>query len=387
MPRDSNRCRKDSGSGSPDTPATSNPRLSCTVLEDHVYTDQELSGAIEQRPGYHRLLSAAKAHEFDAIIVESQDRLWRDQAEMHAALKRLRFWGIKVFSVAIGTDLTDKTGKLMASVMGWKDETFIEDLREKTRRGMLGQVKRGFAVGGRAFGYRSETVFNAEHQVVGSHRVVDADEAKVVRRIFEMYAGGMSPKTIARRLNVEHVAPPRTSRGRRPLGWTPATIAGSSQRALGVLNNPLYVGRIIWNRSEKVRNPDTGKQTMRTRPQNEWVYAEAPQLRIIPDALWNSVQERKEEQRKSARGNVTGRKPRYLFSGLLVCSECGQHYVIRSSSAIGGGYYGCATNTNWGKEICPNGRLFAATDSKTHSCVSFSMKSFPPKRLPTSAGR
>ncbi len=170
----------------------------------------------------------------------------------------------------------------MASVKGWMDETYIEDLREKTRRGMLGQVKRGFAVGGRAFGYRSEPVFNAEHQVVGSHRVVDADEAKVVRRIFEMYAGGMSPKIIARRLNAEHIAPPRTSRGRRPLGWTPTTISGSSKRAFGILSNPIYFGHLVWNRSQKVRNPDIGKRTSRVRPQEEWIYAEAPQLRIIP---------------------------------------------------------------------------------------------------------
>lgn len=49
---------------------------------------------------------------------------------MDHALKRLRFWGIKVFSVYNGTDLTDKTGKLVASVMRWKDEAFIEDLKE-----------------------------------------------------------------------------------------------------------------------------------------------------------------------------------------------------------------------------------------------------------------
>ncbi len=57
------------------------------------------------------------------------------------------------------------------------------------------------------------------------------------------------------------------------------------------------------------------------------------------------------------RGNVTGRKPRYLFSGLLVCAECGQHYVLRTSSTSGGGYYGCATNTKRGREICPNDQL------------------------------
>jgi site-specific DNA recombinase len=49
---------------------------------------------------------------------------------------------------------------------------------------------------------------------------------------------------------------------------------------------------------------------------------------------------------------MAGRKPRYLFSGLLVCADCGQHYVIRTND-----YYGCASNSNRGPHICPNGRL------------------------------
>jgi DNA invertase Pin-like site-specific DNA recombinase len=76
------------------------------VVADHVYIDQEISGTTAERPGYRSLMDAAKVHKFEAILVEAQDRLWRDQGEMHNALKRLRFWGVKVFSVAAGADLT-----------------------------------------------------------------------------------------------------------------------------------------------------------------------------------------------------------------------------------------------------------------------------------------
>jgi site-specific DNA recombinase len=118
-------------------------RFGCRVLDDHLYTDAETSGSTAQRDGYQRLLEAARAKAFDAIIVEGQDRLWRNQAEMHAALLRLQFWGIKVFAVSTGADLTDKAGKLIAAVMGWKDEAYLEDLRDKTRRGLVGRVRRG----------------------------------------------------------------------------------------------------------------------------------------------------------------------------------------------------------------------------------------------------
>ncbi len=105
-------------------------RFGCVVLDAHVYRDEELSGTTGHRPGYQALLLAAKDRRFDAILVESQDRLWRNQGEMHQALERLAFWNVRVFSVGTSSDLTDRTGRLVASVMGWKDEAFLADLRD-----------------------------------------------------------------------------------------------------------------------------------------------------------------------------------------------------------------------------------------------------------------
>lgn len=108
---------------------------------------------------------------------------------------------------------------------------------------MAGAVLRGRAVGGRAFGYRSEPVTDETGRVVGARRVVGPVEAEVVRYIFGLYVDGLTPRAIAHRLNAEGVKPPRTAHGRPSGSWTPATIAGSTVRALGILNNPMYVGR------------------------------------------------------------------------------------------------------------------------------------------------
>ncbi|SRR5579871_3283964 len=322
----------------------------CTVLSEHVYTDVEISGAVEQRPAYTALLSAAKANRFDAILVESQDRLWRDQGEMHHALKRLRFWGTRVYSVTAGTDLTAKTGSLLASVTGWKDEVFLEDLREKTRRGMLGQIRRGLCAGGRAYGYRSQAVLDAHGQIIGYRRIIDRDEAVVVRRIFELYVAGYSPKTIVRLLNDEKVPPPRPARGRRLRGWTWTTVSGSSKKAFGILHNPIYIGRIVWNRSCKMRDPETGKRIMRMRPKEEWTWTDAPELRIVPQHLWDRAQARR-KNRPSVPSAAAGRKPKYLFSGLLICAECGSRYTLQDSTR---GYYACSGHVNRGAAVCAN---------------------------------
>jgi site-specific DNA recombinase len=331
-------------------------RFGCVVLDAHVYDDEELSGATGHRPGYQALLVAAKERRFDAILVESQDRFWRNQGEMHQALERLTFWNVRVFSVATGSDMTCRTGRLVASVMGWKDEAFLADLRDKTRRGMQGQLSRGLSTGGRAYGYRSEPVHDASGSVVGYRRVIEPSEATVVRRIFELYNQGMTPKGIARRLNSEHVPPPRTSRGRRFLGWTWTTINGSPKKAIGILNNPLYEGRAVWNRSQKVRDPDTGKRVMRVRPYEEWIWTDATELRIVPQVLWEAVQARRAARRLTLRGHHQGKRPKYLLSGLLVCGECGSHYIVQSKRQ-NVQWYGCAAHAERGPAICTNGRM------------------------------
>ncbi len=133
-------------------------RVSCEVLPEHIYADREISGSNERRSEYQRMMAGARAHAFEAIVAESQDRLWRDQEEMHRALKVLRFHGIKVFTLDTGAELTSRSGGLLASVTAWKDEAYLADLREKTHRGLAGQARRGFSVGGRAYGYRTEPV-------------------------------------------------------------------------------------------------------------------------------------------------------------------------------------------------------------------------------------
>jgi hypothetical protein len=69
---------------------------------------------------------------------------------------------------------------------------------------------------------------------------------------------------------------------------------------------------------------------MRVRPPEEWVCTDAPELRIIPQALWEAVQARRVARRLTVRGHQQGKRPKYLLSGLLVCGECGSHYIVQA---------------------------------------------------------
>jgi hypothetical protein len=72
----------------------------------------------------------------------------------------------------------------------------------------------------------------------GEREIVPA-EAEVIRQIFRDYAAGVSPKALAKRLNADRCTGP----GSAP--WNASTIHGNPARGTGILNNELYVGRLM----------------------------------------------------------------------------------------------------------------------------------------------
>ena len=158
-------------------------------------------------------------------------------------------------------------------------------------------------------------------------REIVPNEAAVVRRIFRDYAAGVSPKALARQLNAERCPGP----GRAP--WNPSTIHGNPARGTGILNNELYVGRLVWNRLRYVKDPDSGKRVSRPNSPSDWVITAVPQLRIVDDDLWDQVKARQPAMRRvTSKGDPQhfnrARRPKYLFSGLTKCAECGGGYVM-----------------------------------------------------------
>lgn len=141
---------------------------------------------------------------------------------------------------------------------------FLKDLADKTHRGLRGRVEHGKSGGGISYGYRVARASNGATVVTGD-RDIEPTEAAVVERIFRDFAAGRSPKEIVKTLNREGVPGPS---GRK---WNPSTLQGNRERGTGILNNELYIGKMIWNRMRYVKNPDTGKRVSRLNPAAEWV--------------------------------------------------------------------------------------------------------------------
>ncbi len=237
---------------------------------------------------------------------------------------------------------------LHIGLKGTMNALFLKDLADKTRRGLRGRVERGKSGGGIAYGYSVVKRFDLEGQAVRGDRSINQDQAAVVRRIFEEYAHNKSPRAIAAQLNTENVPSPS---GRT---WSQSAINGNRRRGTGILNNELYIGRLVWNRQRFIKDPDTGKRVTRLNDESEWVTQDIPELRIVPQEVWDKAKARQKSLDARKPGLWRRNRPRYLLSGLIKCGECGGGY-----SKINTTHYGCSASRNKGDSVCANRKTIA----------------------------
>ena len=112
----------------------------------------------------------------------------------------------------------------------------------------------------------------------------------------------------------------------RPHGtwWTWTAIYGNPKLGTGILNNPLYIGDVIWNKFRWEKDPETGKRVPRLNPREDWIVQHDESLRVVPQELWERVKQRQRATARKSAGQRYrgGRHPKYLFSGLLKCGLC-----------------------------------------------------------------
>lgn len=300
------------------------------------YADEGISGAaIGNRPGFNAMMAAALRGEIDVLLVMELSRLSRSAADLNKAIDRLTFRGVRVIGVSNGYDSARKGHKLQAGVEGVMGEAFRDMIRDKTYTALHGRAERGVHAGGKSYGYCSVEAKD------GRHLQVDPDQARWVTWIFERYAEGWSPRDIAFDLNRQGIPSPRGGT------WALSAIYGDKRRTgVGVLSNPLYTGRVIWNRSQWIKDPDTGKRKRKERPESEWIVREDESLRIVSQELWDAVQRRMATSTLHG-GNSGKARPKTLFGGLLRCGSCGGAVVAVSSHR-----YGCAARKDRGGTVC-----------------------------------
>ena len=322
------------------------------VLE---FVDDGYSGSTVVRPALERLRDVAAAGGMDRLYVHCPDRFARNYAYQVLLLDELTQRGVEVIFLNRPPGQTPED-QLLLQVQGVIAEYERAKFLERSRRG-----KRHAAQEGRVgilchapYGYR----YVNKQQGGGEARFeMVFDEARVVQQVF-VWVGEKrcTINEVCRRL---HQAGIRTQTSKEH--WDHKTI-------WDMLKNPAYKGEAAFGKTRwmpvgpRLRAP-RGRPAHSRRgyagndaPKEEWITIPVPAL--VDVALFDSVQEQLEENRRRAR--ISEKGSRYLLQGLLVCAKCGYAYCGRTNDERNA-YYRCGGAMNiprqgfervcWNKEL------------------------------------
>jgi DNA invertase Pin-like site-specific DNA recombinase len=238
-------------------------RKGWTVAQEHLYSDDGVSGAeFVKRQGFLRLMNALKPRPaFQVLIMSEESRLGREAIQSSYAFKQIIDSGVRVFFYLTDQErkLDNALDKVMLSLTNFSAEMEREKASQRTYDAMLRKAKALHVTGNKVFGYDNVPVYSNEVNKDGTQRrqyvvrKINRDQAKVVGKIFEMYAAGFGLARIAKQLNEDRVPPPHGGN----LGWCPTALRD-------ILQRDLYRGVVLWNRTQAIsawRDSETAKKT------------------------------------------------------------------------------------------------------------------------------
>ena len=299
------------------------------------YVDRGVSGkSIEGRYELQRLLRDAQDRKFDEVLVWKFNRMARKNIDLLHIVDLLEKNNVAFRSLSENFDTTTSMGKFALQMMGAVGELERNTIVDNVKMGHKQRARTGKHNGKVPIGYRSVKV---DERGKETRIVVIEEEAALVRNIFEQYAAGHGLKAIANDLN------------RR--GYKTRTGKTFSTCAIrDILDNPMFVGKIRYNRyenwAERRRN---GKST-------ELILSEGHHPAIISEELWEKVQLLRQKKSVMPKKRFEGE---YLLTGLIRCPECGAAMTAsrtvnraKDGTKIVRMYYSCGRFRSQGSSVC-----------------------------------
>ena len=313
------------------------------------YIDDGVSGTTFDRPGVQRLLDDAKNGIINTIIVKDLSRFGRNYIEVGQYTDYVfPAFGIRFIAIQDNVDTENRNSNSMEMmpIVNLFNEWHAANTSKKIRAVRKVKAKEGVYITKKAaYGYK-----------LGEDKkrtpVIDEETAPIVRRIFEMYASGSSPKKISEILNLEGIPSPaqyahsKTGQNFKESVmwcWTAVTIREMLQKIIYIGHLPQLCWTSVSYKNHKRYRTD----------ESDWTVVYNNHEPIISQELWDKVQER----RKSV---ATGRKTKIGFthplSGFLFCADCGSKLklstFLKKKTQKRTFYFECGYHARYGKAYC-----------------------------------
>lgn len=307
------------------------------------YCDAGKSGMrIQNRQEFTQMMDDIMSQKDDVeyVLVFKLSRFGRNSADVLRSIQTLEDFGVNLVSVNESIDSSTSNGKLTLTILSAVAEMEHENILVQFEAGRLQKIKTGAWTGGPIpFGYK-----NSEKGLV-----IDSHKAEIVRKIYELYGQENSSATsVANKLNESkyELTDPRTGK-EKPFSYAFVT---------GVIDNPIYCGRVWYNR--RTNKKDHNGNALKPDPSRAFM-VKGEHEPIISEEQWDLAHEKRlalAELRKKAETNV------HVLSGLVRCPVCGKGLVgvvckTKHRNGIDGyckpiSYYYCRYSTKQNGQTC-----------------------------------
>lgn len=294
-----------------------------------VYADEAKTGTKDSRDDFQRLIEDCRSGKIDMVITKSISRFARNTVTLLQTVRDFKAWGVDVFFEEQNIHTLSGDGELMMTILA----SYAQEESRSASENQKWRIKRNFEAGlpwrGTMLGYCLKD---------GRYCVIP-EEAEIVRRIYQEYLSGYGYTAIAKRLNEEGIPSPCNKL------WKSSVISK-------MLGNYNYTGNLILQKT--FRENHITKKTKVNRGEQPMYHAEETHEAIIDLATFNAVQQEK-AKRASKFVKKPVKKTVYLFTGLLVCENCGKNYRRKTTKSRV--VWICSTFNTLGKEACASKQI------------------------------
>lgn len=289
-----------------------------------VYSDEAFTGTKNDRRGFQTLLADCRGGKIDIILTKSISRFARNTVTLLDSVRELKALGIDVYFEEQNLHSLSGDGELMLTILASYAQEESRSVSENCKWRIRDKFKQGIPTSTTVYGYSMHC---------GAITVIP-EEAEVVRMIFNDYIGGMGCNAISRKLNALGV---------------PAKFGGIwySPGVQSVLENDKYTGDLLMQKYYRVDH--LTKVDKRNHGEKDQYFVPDNHEAIIDRATFERAQAmlREHGQKYHPRPQI---RNQYVFSGMIVCGNCGGHYIRKMSR--GKPFWNCSTTQVRGANVC-----------------------------------
>lgn len=286
---------------------------------EEVVSGESVSG----RPQVQALLEAVGDGQYYAVFVMDIDRLGRgDMMDQGLILNTFRRSETKIITPQKTYDLLDEVDETMTEIQALFARQEYKQIRKRLRRGTIACLENGGYVANAPYGYEQCRINKKP-----SLRIVP-EEAEFVRLIFDRYNSGVGASNIANELNALGSIP------RRNTQWNKNSVRY-------LLRNPVYTGKIVYNRCRHTKKGAHGsdRNITRANPKDKWLVAEGLHEAIISQETFDRAQTVRQDRYVPPTQDGTIHNQ---FAGIFRCACCGKNMQTMSAHKDGP-YLACLT--------------------------------------------